>query len=259
MTQETDWKPRGMDDRRTGLLRRDRHSRRVGNRRARGTGSHRWTGQSRRGTDRRAEVRRALFDRRQARRRDDALSPFTAEEVDRVQRMFTRPGVTRTCPACRASFSLGPPRRKKADTLRRVLCKGCGRATVVTNSLPARILIVEPVEAARASVLPILLEAGHEVVEAVDVDQGLGAYRAVASDVVIVDVSEGTGIGPRFISRLRDEFPSAAVVALSRRTSYGVGDRSSVASYFGAVTVRRMPCSPAEMLESIETARKTEI
>jgi CheY-like chemotaxis protein len=174
--------------------------------------------------------------------------------------MFTMPGVTKTCPACSGSFALGPPRRRNTDTLRRVSCEGCGRATVVTNSHAARILIVEPVEAARASVCPMLRDAGHEVNEAVDIAEGLASYRATASDVVIVDVSEGTGMsGPRFISRLRDEFPTAAVVALSRRTSYGVGDRSSIASHLGAVTVRRMPCSPAEMLESIETARKAEV
>ncbi len=106
----------------------------------------------------------------------------------------------------------------------------------------------------------MLRDAGHEVNETIDIAGGLASYRAMPSDVVIVDVSEGTGLnGPRFISRLRDEFPTAAVVALSRRASYGVGDRSSVASYLGAVTVRRMPCSPAEMLEAVETARKTEI
>lgn len=174
--------------------------------------------------------------------------------------MFTGPGLTQTCPACAAPFTLGPPRRKNADILRRVSCAGCGRATVVTNSHPARILIVEPVEAARASVRPMLRNAGHEVIEAVDTAEGLASYRAMAADVVIVDVSEGTGIdGTRFISRLHDEFPTAAVVALSRRTSYRVGDRSSVASHLGAVTVRRMPCSPAEMLEAIETARHAKI
>lgn len=209
--------------------------------------------------ERRAGDRRRLFDRRQARRRD-SMSPFTADEVDRIQRMFTLPGVTKSCPACNGSFTLGPPRRRNTDTLRRVACEGCGRATVVTNSHAARILIVEPLEAARASVCPMLRDAGHEVNEAVDIEGGIASYRAMPSDVVIVDVSEGTGLnGPRFISRLRDEFPTAAVVALSRRASYGVGDRSSVASYLGAVTVRRMPCSPAEMLEAVETARKAEI
>jgi len=106
----------------------------------------------------------------------------------------------------------------------------------------------------------MLVEAGHEVSEAVDVAEGVTIYRAAPSDVVIVDVSERTGFnGPRFISKLRDEFPTAAVVALSRRTSYGMRGRSLVASHFGAVTLRRMPCSPAEMLESIETARRAEV
>lgn len=103
-------------------------------------------------------------------------------------------------------------------------------------------------------------DAGHKVIEAIDIAEGLASYRAMPSDVVIVDVSEGTGLnGPRFISRLRDEFPTAAVVALSRRAKYGVGDRSFIASQLGAVTVRRMPCSAAEMLEAIETARNADI
>jgi CheY-like chemotaxis protein len=168
---------------------------------------------------------------------------------------FAAPGPVR-CPACEGTFTLGPGRRRGADTARRVGCLGCGKAAVVPNSRAARILIVEHHDAVRDTLQTMLASAGHEVVEAADAGVALAAYSTIPADVVFIDVlAPGRMDAPEFLRRLRREFPDARVVALAGRPSFAGVDLLAVTQGLGAVRIIRMPLSREDVLRTVEEVR----
>lgn len=193
--------------------------------------------------------------RRLGRRRRETPTPFTVEHVAELRSRFAAPGPV-SCPACGGGFTLGPGRRRGAETARRVVCLGCGRAAIVPNSRAARILVVDHHTALRDTLRSMLASAGHEVVEAADAGVALIAYQTVPADVVIIDVlAPGRMEAPEFLRRLRRLFPEARVVALAGRPSYTGVDRLAVAQGLGAVRTIRMPLSRDDLLRIVEEAR----
>ncbi|MEK6611137.1 MAG: hypothetical protein AABZ35_09465, partial [Gemmatimonadota bacterium] len=164
-------------DRRSPIARRSADDRRRRERRstAHQRPSERRVSKDRRRTDRRQLDRRIESTRRRGRRRRETPTPFTVEEAAELKARFAAPGPV-SCPACGSAFTLGPARRRGTEIARRVVCCGCGRAAVVPNSRPARILVIDQPTAARDTLHAILTAAGHEVVEAADAGVALLAY-----------------------------------------------------------------------------------
>lgn len=203
-----------------------------------------------------AAERRAEAARRRGRRRRDTPTPFTAEEIQTLRTGFATTGLVR-CPACEGRFTLGPARRRGEETARRVVCLGCGRAAIVTDSRAARILVVDQHDGLREMLFATLTGAGHEVIEAADAGVALAAYQAVPADVVIIDVlAPGRMDAPAFLRSLRRYFPNARVVAMAGRPSYTGADPLAVAKGLGAAGTIRMPLSREELLKVIEDVRR---
>jgi DNA-binding NtrC family response regulator len=141
--------------------------------------------------------------------------------------------------------------------MRRVNCVGCGKAAVLTNTYPARVLVIEQKEVVRDAIRTILAGAGHEVVEAADAGVGLVAYQDVPTDVVLIDVlAPGRMNAADFIRRLRREFADARVIGMAGRPSYSTVDPLAVTHGVGAVSTIRMPFSAAEVLRAVDEARR---
>ncbi len=255
--EELEPKPRRQpDDRRSAWVRRIAPERRQGEHRRAYLGAPPGA-TPRKGERRKRRERRVVFDRRRYRRRD-LPTPYSAEEMLRIQRMFQIQGRRGDCPACGGRFTVSASRRRGNDTARRIECRGCGKAAVVTNSWVARVLIVIGSEATREDVRTLLASAGHEVDEAPDADTALRAYRDNPADVVMVDMSPSAGLdGAGFIRRLRADFADAVVLAAGPRTRYGAADPLAAARQLGAANIIRAPFSTSDLLAAINAMIRT--
>lgn len=250
---------RRLFDRRSPFPRRDSNGRRSESRDSSAPAAPpaRPAGTERRAVPDRRHVgdRRRSPTRRQAARRRDTPTPFSLAQLDALRELFARPGPV-SCPACGGTFSLGAVRRRGRDTMRRVNCFGCGKAAVLSNTYPARVLVIEQKEVIREALRIILAGAGHEIVEAADAGVGLAAYRDEPADVVLIDVlAAGRMSGPDFIRRLRREFPDARVIGMAGRPSYATVDPLAVTHGLGAVSTIRAPFAAADVLKTVDEAR----
>jgi CheY-like chemotaxis protein len=199
--------------------------------------------------------RRVRPTRRQAARRRDTPTPFSLAQLETLRQVFSRPGQI-NCPACGSTFALGPVRRRGADTMRRVNCYGCGKAAVLSNTYPARVLVIEQKEVVRDALRTILAGAGHEVVEAADAGVGLAAYQDAPADVVLIDVqAAGRMSAADFVRRLCREFPEARIIGMAGRPSIATVDPLAVTHGLGAVSTIRAPFTAAEVLKAVDEAR----
>jgi CheY-like chemotaxis protein len=206
-------------------------------------------------SERRSQDRRLTALRRRGRRRRETPTPFSADQVAELKTRFAAAGPVR-CPACGGAFSLGPGRRRGAETARRVLCLACGRAAVIPNARVSRILLVGEHAERRDGLQALLVSAGHEVIETADAGVALLAYQAVPADVIFLDtLAPGRMSAPEFLRRLRRVFPDARVVALAGRQSFTGVDPLAVTHGLGAVRTMRMPVSREELLRTIEEVR----
>jgi len=210
----------------------------------------------RRRTERRlGDDRRVVLARRRGSRRRETPTPFSMEQLEILREHFAHPAPVR-CPACGSPFTLGEPRRRGTDTVRRVSCTGCGKAAVFTNTRAARILVVEAKGPIRDALYGVLAAAGHEVVEVADADVGLAAYQNGPADVVFLDVqAPGRMPAAEFVRRLLREYPEARIVAMAGRPSFSGVDPVAVTQGLGAVRTIRMPLAPADVLKIVEEVR----
>lgn len=79
----------------------------------------------------------------------------------------------------------------------------------------ARILVVDDDKAIRLLLRAVLERRGHSVVEAENGDEGLRYYRAAPADLVIADIQMPVMDGLQMIKELRDDFPTAKIIAIS--------------------------------------------
>jgi two-component system, chemotaxis family, chemotaxis protein CheY len=79
----------------------------------------------------------------------------------------------------------------------------------------ARILVVDDDNAIRLLLRSMLERRGHSVVEAENGAEGLQYYRAAPADLVITDIQMPVMDGLQLIKALRDDFPTAKIIAIS--------------------------------------------
>jgi two-component system, chemotaxis family, chemotaxis protein CheY len=79
----------------------------------------------------------------------------------------------------------------------------------------ARILVVDDDNAIRLLLRSMLERRGHSVVEAENGAEGLQYYRTAPADLVITDIQMPVMDGLQMIKALRDDFPTAKIIAIS--------------------------------------------
>jgi CheY-like chemotaxis protein len=79
----------------------------------------------------------------------------------------------------------------------------------------ARILIIDDDDPFRTQLRPLVEAWGYEVVEAWDGREGIRAYRAAPTDLVITDIIMPEQEGLETVRALRQEFPTITIVAMT--------------------------------------------
>lgn len=78
-----------------------------------------------------------------------------------------------------------------------------------------RVLLIEDMPSVRKALASALRKAGHDVVEAVDGNDGIGMTKRDRFDVVITDIMMPHSDGTDVISALKNEAESPPVIAMS--------------------------------------------
>jgi DNA-binding response OmpR family regulator len=105
----------------------------------------------------------------------------------------------------------------------------------------ARILVIDDDNQLR-SLLRLALEmAGHQVVEAVDGEQGLKAYQEHLPDLVLCDLIMDNKEGLETIRELRRRFAEEKIIAMSGGLRGGKVNFLALAKTFGAAKVLTKP------------------
>jgi CheY-like chemotaxis protein len=225
-----------------------------------GTAKERRSGRDRRTRERRSGLERRIFNDpryKKPRPKTDAPPVYSADQVAQVQRALSRPGYGTRCPICDGAFTLGPVDHRGTESVRQVSCADCGRSTVVTNCLLARIMVLSRIDAIRALLRGVLTGAGHEVLEPPHTGAALQLYRENPADVVIVDTDALTEMGGQeFIRQLRAESWDPRVLVLAARSSYRLADPSATARQLGATHILRMPFTREDLLRALKEVRQ---
>jgi two-component system, chemotaxis family, chemotaxis protein CheY len=111
------------------------------------------------------------------------------------------------------------------------------------STTPATILIIDDEASVRLLVRRTLERAGYEVTEAVNGVEGVRAYRASPTDVVITDLYMPEQDGIETIQLLREEFPAARIIAMSGGASLGSAGPLHDARLLGADATLPKPFS----------------
>jgi len=117
-----------------------------------------------------------------------------------------------------------------------------------------RVLVVDDDEGIRFLCRTILQEAGFEVAEAGDGDDGLASFRARPADVVLCDIFMPGRDGLELIRELVQTFAGARVIAMSGGGFSGKFDLLPMAAKLGAIAVLRKPFDKEVLLAAIRAA-----
>jgi len=114
----------------------------------------------------------------------------------------------------------------------------------------ARILIVDDDELDRTLLRAMLSTEGHEVVQAVDGEEGLASVSETPVDLVVTDLQMPNVHGLELISVLRALSPRPAILAVS-----GTGEAQlDMAEAIGADATLCKPLTHAALLEGVRRA-----
>ena len=113
----------------------------------------------------------------------------------------------------------------------------------------ARILVIDDELLMRAAILKVLGDAGHEMMEALDGEEGIQVYRAEKPDVVITDMMLPERGGLSVIEEIRREDAEVKIIAISA-LAY---DAFSAAKNVGANEAFEKPIDMRKLLEVIST------
>ena len=116
----------------------------------------------------------------------------------------------------------------------------------------ARILVIDDDDAVRSAVRRILEPLGHVVEEADDGAAGLALLGDGGADLVITDIFMPGQDGIVTVQRIRKEFPSVKMIAMSGGDSTGRIDLRRDAMLLGAAASLRKPFEREELLRVVE-------
>ena len=112
----------------------------------------------------------------------------------------------------------------------------------------AKILVIDDEEVIRSVVRQLLTQAGYEVTEAFDGEEGIRFYRQAPADLVIVDIEMPRKNGLEVIQELHHDFPGIKIIAM---TGYEL-DSLSTPGKLGVSHVFTKPFPMKEFLKAVE-------
>ncbi len=116
----------------------------------------------------------------------------------------------------------------------------------------ARLLVVDDDARTRHIVRKRLVDAGHEVTEAVDAESALECFRDGAVDVVITDIVLPGMSGHELIVEIHQADPTARVVAISGAFDQGVPRLLREAEARGALRTLAKPFNTVQLLDAVQ-------
>lgn len=115
----------------------------------------------------------------------------------------------------------------------------------------ARILIIDDDAELRMTLRAIVEQAGYEVVEASNGQEGLQRYVVVPTDVVLLDILMPEREGLETISALRRLNPQVKIIAMSGGGQTGTMDFLHAAALMGAQRTLHKPFRQQELLDAV--------
>jgi two-component system chemotaxis response regulator CheY len=113
----------------------------------------------------------------------------------------------------------------------------------------AKILVVDDAGFIRRWCRTALMEAGYEVVEATNGQEGIRMFRESRPDIVLLDVTMPLMDGMTALGKIREVDPNARVIML---TSEGQMNTVIQARRLGARDFIVKPCESSRLLASVE-------
>jgi len=113
------------------------------------------------------------------------------------------------------------------------------------------VLVIDDDAELRAMLEETLTLANYQVVLASDGKKGMEKLRATPSDLVITDIFMPNEEGLETITKLRKEYPTVAIIAISGSSALA-RPMLTVALRLGADEVLAKPFLASELLESVE-------
>lgn len=115
----------------------------------------------------------------------------------------------------------------------------------------SKILIVDDEFTVRYAVRSVLVDAGHDVLEARDGEEALSVLAVKPIDVVVIDIIMPKKEGVETTALIRCDHPSVRVVAISGGGRNRNFDFLEMAHSFGAHAILRKPFTDEQLLEAI--------
>ena len=116
----------------------------------------------------------------------------------------------------------------------------------------ARILLIEDVKIARYALREILENAGHEVTEAENGNEGIAFQKAQPFDLIVTDIIMPEKDGVETIIILKRDYPALPVIAISGGGRTRHLDFLKLAERSGADKVLAKPFSEKELLQFVD-------
>jgi DNA-binding response OmpR family regulator len=116
----------------------------------------------------------------------------------------------------------------------------------------ARILFIDDNDEFRFMMRVILTQAGYEVLEACEGEEGTRLFRQFPSEVICCDLFMPQKEGLETIQELRRNDPTVKIVAMSGGGFAGTLDMLPVARFFGADAVLKKPFEPEVLVSIVE-------
>jgi len=120
----------------------------------------------------------------------------------------------------------------------------------------ARILVIDDEDLARFTIKDFLENAGHEVVEARDGEEGVHFQKAQPFDLIVTDIIMPKKEGVETIIEIKRDFPEIKIIAISGGGRTRNLDFLELANKFGADRVLAKPFTELELIEHVEACLK---
>lgn len=121
-----------------------------------------------------------------------------------------------------------------------------------------RILVIDDEDQPRRILREVLEQAGYEVVEARDGQEGLQRYHAAPTDLIITDILMPGKEGLETIMEFRREVPGIKIIAISGGGQMGNLTFLDVARRLGARYTFQKPFELRAILEAVREALESQ-